>query len=44
MTQYNSLNVILSKSQLNKLNSAMKTEIVLRLSSNMINYFNDETN
>ena len=38
MTQYNSLNVKLSNSQLNKLKSAIKneTEIVLRLSSNMI--------
>ena len=46
MTQYNSLNVKLSNSQLNKLNSAIKnkSEIVLRLSSNMIGDFNDETN
>ena len=38
MTQYNSLNVNLSNSQLNKLKFAIKnkTEIVLRLSSNMI--------
>ena len=38
MTQYNSLNVKLSKSHLNKLKSAIKseTELVLRLSSNMI--------
>ena len=38
MTQYNSLNVKLSNSQLNKLDSAIKnqTEVVLRLSSNMI--------
>ena len=38
MTQYNSLNVKLSNSQLNKFNSAKKneTELVLRLSSNMI--------
>ena len=38
MTQYNSLNVKLSNSQLNKFKSAIKneTEIVLRLSSNMI--------
>ena len=38
MTRYNSLNVKLSNSQLNKLKSAIKneTEIVLRLSSNMI--------
>ena len=38
MSQYNSLNVKLSNSQLNKLKSAIKneTEVVLRLSSNMI--------
>ena len=38
MTQCNSLNVKLSNSQLSKLNSAIKneTEVVLRLSSNMI--------
>ena len=38
MTQDNSLNVKLSNSQLNKFKSAtkIKTEIVLRLSSNMI--------
>ena len=44
MTQYNSLNVKLSDSQLNKLKSAIKneTEVVLRLSSNMIDDFNDD--
>ena len=44
MTQYNSLNVTLSNSQLNKLKSAIKikSEVVLRLSSNMIG--DDETN
>ena len=44
MTQYNSLNVKLSNSQLNKLKSAIKneTEVVLRLSSNMIGNSNDE--
>ena len=38
MTQYNSLNVKLSNSQLNKLKSAIEneTKIVLRLSSNLI--------
>ena len=38
MTQYNSLNVKIPNSQLNKLKSAIKieTEVVLRLSSNMI--------
>ena len=46
MTQYNSLNVKLSNSQLNKLESAIKneTEVVLRLSSNMIGDSNDEIN
>ena len=44
MTQYYSLNVKLSNSQLNKLKSAIKdeTEVVLRLSSNMIG--NNEIN
>ena len=44
MTKYNNLNVKLSNSQLNKLKSAIKneTEVVLRLSSNMIG--NNETN
>ena len=43
MTQYNSLNVKLSDSQLNKLKSAIKnkTEVVLRLSSNVVG--DDET-
>ena len=38
MTQYNSLNVKLPNSQVNKLKSAInnETEVVLRLSSNMI--------
>ena len=44
MTQYNSLNVKLSNSQLNKFKSATKNEneVVLRLSSNMIG--DSETN
>ena len=44
MTQYNSLNVKLSNSQLNKLKSALKneTEVVLRLLLNMIG--DNETN
>ena len=44
MTQYNSLNVKLSNSPLNKLNSAIKneTEVVIRLSLNMIG--DNETN
>ena len=38
MTQYNSLNVKISNSQLNKLNSAIKNETgaVLRLSLSMV--------
>ena len=46
MTQYNSLNVKLSTSQLNKLKSAIKNEadVVLRLSSNMIGNSDDNTN
>ena len=46
MTQYNSLNVRLSNSRLNKLKSAIKngTDVVLRISSNMIGNSNDETN
>ena len=44
MTQYNSLNVKLSNSQLNKFKSPIKneTEVVLRLSSIMIG--DNETN
>ena len=44
MTQYNSLNIKLSNSQLDKLKSAIesKTEVVLRLSSNMVG--DDEKN
>ena len=46
MTQYNSLNVKLSNSQLTKLKSATKngTDVILRLSSNMIGNSDDETN
>ena len=46
MTQYNSLNVKLSNSQLNKLKSSIKNEIdiVLRISSNMVSNSNDNTN
>ena len=46
MTHYNSLNVKLSNSQLNKLKSAIKneTEVVSRLSQNMIGDSNDEAN
>ena len=46
MTKYNSLNVNLSNPQLNKLKPAIKnkSEVVLRLSSNMIGDSNDKTN
>ena len=46
MTHYNSLNIKLSILQLNKLKSPIKneTEVVLRLSLNMIGNFDDETN
>ena len=46
MAQYNSLNARLSNSQLNQLNSAIKneTEVVLRLSSNMIGHSDHKIN
>ena len=46
MTQYNSLNVRLSNSQLNKLKSSIKneTDVVLRISSNMVGNSNDNNN
>ena len=46
MTQYNSLNVKLSNSQLNKLELAIKNEtaVVLRFSSNMVGNSNGENN
>ena len=46
MAQYNTLNVRLSNSQLNKLKLAIKneTEVVLRLSSNIIGDSDDKTN
>ena len=45
MTQYNSLNVKLSDSQLNKLKSSIKneTDVLLRISSNMVSNSNDNT-
>ena len=44
MTQYNTLNVKLTNSQINKLKSAIKneTEVLIRLSPNMIGDSNDE--
>ena len=46
MTQYNSLNLKLSNSQLNKLKSGIKylTEVTLKLSSNIDGDSNDENN
>ena len=46
MTQYNSLNVKLSNSQLNKLKSSIKneTDVVLRISSSMVGNSNDNIN
>ena len=46
MTQYNSLNVKLSNSQLNKLTSTIKnrTDVDLRLSSNMVGNSDDKIN
>ena len=46
MTQYNSLNVKLSNSQFDKLKSAIKneTDVVLRLSSNMVGNSGDNIN
>ena len=46
MTQYHSLNVKLSNSQLNKLKSAIKneTDVVLIISSSMVGNSNDNTN
>ena len=45
MTQYSTLNIKFSNSQLNKLNSAIKNgaEVTLNLSSNLIGSSNDET-
>ena len=46
MTQYNTLNVKLSNSQLNKFKSAIKneTDVILKLSSNMIGNSDDQSN
>ena len=46
MTQYNTLNLKLSNSQLNKLKSAIKngTELTLNLSPNIVRDSNDENN
>ena len=46
MTKYNCLNVKLSNLQINKLKSAIKngTDVVLKLSSNMVGNSDDEIN
>ena len=46
MTRYNTLNVKLSNSQLNKLKSGIKsgTEIILNILLKLIGNYNDETN
>ena len=46
MTQYNTLNVTLSNSQLNKLKSGIKngTEVTLENSLNVVGESNDENN
>ena len=46
MTQYNSVNVKLSNSQLNRIKSAIKSAnyVVIRLSLNMIGDSNDKSN
>ena len=46
MTQYNKVNLKLSSPQLNKLKAAIKneTDVVIRLSPNMIGDSNDEAN
>ena len=46
MTQYNTLNVKLSNSQLNKLKSGIKigTEVTLKIFSNVFGDFNDKKN
>ena len=46
MTQYNTLNVKLSNSQINKLKSGIKngTEVTLKISSNIVGGSNDEDN
>ena len=46
MTQYNTLSIKLSNSQLNKLKSGIKngTEVTLKISSNIVGDSNDENN
>ena len=46
MTQYNTLNVKLSNSQLNRLKSRLKnvTDVILKISSNIVGDSNNEKN
>ena len=46
MTQYNTLNIKLCNSQLNKLKSGIKnrTKVTLKISSNVVGDSNDENN
>ena len=46
MTQYNTLNVKLSNSQLNKLKSGIKngTEVIFKISSNVVSDSNEKNN
>ena len=44
MTEYNSANAKLSNSQLNKLKTAIKNDVVIRISPNMIGDSNDKCN
>ena len=46
MSQYNTLNVKLSNSQLNKLKSGIKncTEVTLKFSANIVGDYNNENN
>ena len=46
MTQYNTLKIKLSNSPLNKLKSGIKngTEVILKISSNVVGDSNDENN
>ena len=44
MTQYNTLNVKLSNSQLNKIKFGKKIKITLKISSDVVGNSNDENN